>query len=83
MVLIPVKSIKKGQKVYTRIGKYMDEVIIVSVHNVKRASHGGKPFGKIHSHRMAKVRRVGSSKVLPKMRHRHELYKRKSARDID
>jgi hypothetical protein len=65
MILIPAKSMKVGKQYYTRIGKYCDRVVIVKIIRTRVRKY-------------AYVRRVGSKKVLPKLRIKLDLWIRSS-----
>ena len=65
MILIPAKKMKVGRQYYTRIGNGVDRVVIVKIIRT-------------HVRKYAYVRRVGSKRILPKLRMKIELWIRRS-----
>lgn len=75
MILIPAKTMKKGREYWTKIGRYMDRVVIVKIVHFIRNS-GGAPHGRRRINRVAQLRRIGEKKVLPKLRRVENLWVR-------
>lgn len=72
MVFNEAKTMKKGRYYYTKIGKYLEKVVIVKIVHYKRNS-GGAYKGRVRINRLAQLRKVGSKKVLPKLRRVSDL----------
>ena len=64
MELVPAKRMKVGKQYYTRIGRGTDRVVVVKIIRT-------------HVRKYAYVRRVGSRRILPKLRMKLDLWVRK------
>jgi len=61
MKLIPAKHMKVGNYYYTKIGNFWDKVVVAKIIRT-------------HIRKYAYVRRIGSKKVLPKLRLKLDLW---------